>query len=118
QQSRSKNPSIIFLADSRGSPLKWLAPDDPTGHQLVGRYPRPHGLYIARSALPRRKIMRGVKPPRSGIQVCTGSGYIEYSCWVASRSVIVRPLLARSYAAWKPSVARGVTQMFFVRHRA
>jgi hypothetical protein len=51
---------------------------------------RSQGLYIARSALPRRRIMRGVKPPRSAIQLCTGIGYIEYSCWVASRLVMVR----------------------------
>jgi Lipocalin-like domain len=35
------------------------------------------GRYIASSCLPRRKIMRGLKPPRLAIQCWIGEGYIE-----------------------------------------
>src|SRR4029079_7721562 len=63
------------------------------------------------SALPRRKIIFGVNPPRCAIQRFTGAGYIEYSIWVASELVTARPLAPKSHAAWKPRLADEVTQI-------
>jgi len=48
--------------------------------------------------------MCDVSPPRCAIQRRIGEGYIEYSIWVASRLVIVRPFGPKSQAAWNPSL--------------
>jgi len=63
------------------------------------------------SCLPRRKIICGFSPPRAAIQRRTRDGYIEYSVRVAPELVTSRPLASRSYAAWKPKLARDVTQI-------
>ncbi len=71
------------------------------------------GRYIARSCLPRRKIMRGVKPPlRLSIQLRTAGGYIEIQH--AGRFGIGHGrgrAAPKSQAAWKPRLAREVTQI-------
>jgi hypothetical protein len=63
------------------------------------------------SCLPRRKIICGFSPPRAAIQRRTAEGYIEYSNCVAPELVIVRPSPPKSHAAWKPRLARDVTQI-------
>src|ERR1700738_1225873 len=63
------------------------------------------------SCLPRRKIICGFSPPRAAIQRRTGKGYIEYSVRVDSGLVTARPLAPKSHAAWKPRLARDVTQI-------
>jgi hypothetical protein len=63
------------------------------------------------SCLPRRKIICGFRPPRAAIQRRTGEGYIEYSICVAPVLVTPRPSPPKSHAAWKPRLARDVTQI-------
>ena len=63
------------------------------------------------SSLPRKKIICGFSPPRAAIQRRTGDGYIKYSVCVAPGLVTSRPFAAKSQAAWKPKLARDVTQI-------
>jgi len=63
------------------------------------------------SSSPRKKMSCGFNPPRAAIQRRTRDGYIEYSVRVAPELVTSRPLASRSYAAWKPKLARDVTQI-------
>ena len=63
------------------------------------------------SSSPRRKIRCDFNPPRAAIQRLTRDGYIEYSVRVAPGLVTSRPLASKSHAAWKPKLARDVTQI-------
>ena len=63
------------------------------------------------SSSPRKKMSCGFNPPRAAIQRRTWDGYIEYSVRVAPGLVVSRPLASKSHAAWKPKLARGVTQI-------
>ena len=63
------------------------------------------------SSSPRRNISCGFNPPRAAIQRRTSDGYIKYSVRVASGLVTSRPLASKSHAAWKPKLARDVTQI-------
>src|SRR5262245_51921869 len=63
------------------------------------------------SCRPERKIIRGFNPPRWLIQRRMLAGYSENSIRVASGLVTAWPRAPKSQAAWKPRLARDVTQM-------